>query len=393
MEIEIYGLEGLTQKSRFLEYSSAQFTERKVGVGGWRLAVPVGAQSPAAAQLAASTWGGIEAWDPATNWRFGGYLTSIQINRTAEGAEIVFAGNDFQTELQNRLDWPDASDVSFWWRNVAGGAQPLTTELNTIVSNNCGPDAQAFRRIDGLVIAADPNAGLAPARRLRGRPVLEVIAEMVAGQSRFARLRLERPITQLVPSGRLLFEVPEVATARTSLSVEQGDVKTLRTTKRADRATFLIGMGASTGSIPEPSERHVSTAATVVAGWETRYREAFHNRPGASVVADLTEELGALLAEAGGGQRVKVEGVQVSGFGPEGDLDIGDQVPVSIGEGAAAVTELLDVNASTLTFTERTGWERSVDVGEEELVGDAAVRSDLGRLAARIRQLESELTT
>lgn len=390
--MEIYALDGLDQLDIFHDHVAAQFTERKLGVGGWRLEVPVGVGSTAAAKLAAATWAGIEVWDPDTQFRYGGYLTSIEISRRADLATIVFAGNDFQTELQNRLDWPDTDDVSDWWRHIVGGLLPLTTEARTIVDKNAGPSAQAFRQLAGIQFeAVDPAAGSAPARRLKGLPVLQVLAELMAGQSHFGRLRLDRPDTIPIPGARLLFETPEVVAASTALSVEQGDVETLRLTDRADRATYLIGMGAENGG--SPGERHVATRSTAATGWRTRHKEAFHNRPGTDTLADLGSELDSLLAAAVGGYRAKVEGVQVRGYGPAGDLDLGFQVPVSIGEGTAAVTELLNVNASTLTYTTDREWVRTVDLGDEELTGTAAVRNDLARLTARVREIESELTT
>jgi hypothetical protein len=380
------GPEGLTQIGPITGYVRAEIIERDLGAGGWLVELPLDEGGAVASRLLGETWPGLEAWDPETGWRFGGFLTDATLVVDDSGVETArFRGSDFQALLDDRLDWPIFNDATLWWSGVYGGTIPLTSDAHNMVFTNAGAGALAGRRIAGLVQGDDPNAGPPKARRLKGLPLLEVLRGMFSTEAWTARLRLTRdPATG---AGSLLFETPAREVAQMVLDARAGTLGSMEYTLSASAATMVIAMGDLLGM--DPVERRVVQSVTAADSWRKRYREQFINRPGSDNDLALGDEATAVLFERLLPTAVKADQARVDGFGSR--IDLGWLVDVRTGASFGATTARAPVVASTASFDPRTGWVRTVDIGTETLAGPAALMSNLARIARRARQIEADL--
>lgn len=389
MTFDLWTLDGLDQVERVTGQSAVQVQERDLGGGGWVLDIPVHHAGGPAEALLSATWPGLEIFDSATNWRWGGYLTAATMIM-ADGVETArFVGKDFQAELAARLEWPDSGDPGNWWQNTEAGTVPRTTDAQTMVYFNVGPGALAYRRLQGLtggglVFGTDLAAGSPQARRIKGLPLIEVLRSLFWGTEWTARLRLVRNAASGAPS--LLFETPARATATTVLDAKRGAFGSVEHTTAAFPATHFIAMG---GEIDPGPDRLVRTGPGIIgADWRFRHSEVFLNRPAAEDASILNDEILSAYTEQAL-VSVKVDQAQVEGYGR--DLDLGQLVPVRFGTSFGSTSTTLPVVASTLTFDPNKGWTRTVDLGTERLSNEGVVMSSLAAIARRARQLEAEL--
>ena len=386
--MEIYALDGLTQIDRLTRYTRVEQKERDLATGSWQVEIPVDSAEATVRRLKAATWPGIELWDPDTNWRFGGFLTSITSTKDRSGRRIVrLVGADFQTDLQLRLDWPDAAVLSNWWSQVYGGTIPLTSDAHNMMHLNAGAGAVAQRQMAYLTFGTDPGTGTPKARRIKGIPLLEVLAGMFTGEDSTARLRLVRPSAAV---NSIQFDTPARQLSTVIVDGRDGRYGNLTVTETADTATFVIGMGAEIvpGTLPD---RFVALAAINNTDWRSRHIETFLNRPSTNTQARLLDECTTHLNGARRRRKVQVDAADVEGYGA--DVDLGWYIDVTDGDSFNATVDRLPVVASTLTYTHQTGWRRTVDLGtefydrREDSIIDAVTR-----LARRVRHVETELT-
>jgi Siphovirus ReqiPepy6 Gp37-like protein len=383
--MELHVLDGHTQVERIDAFTRVEVVERDLAAGGWLLELPMDEAGGVATSLATATWPGLEVSD--SSWRFGGFLTGVSVHRDEDGVETAqFRGRDFQADLAYRLEYPEASTENEWWANTYAGSIPRTSDAWNMVGGHAGDWAIPRRRIPGLILGDDPGGGEPLARRVKGDPLLDVIRTLLAGTAWTARLRLIRSPGFGV--GAVRFDTFARPVAQMILDAKIGTLGALTHTQESSAATFVIAMGASSGA-PDPSERFVSTAETPATGWRNRYREAFANRPSTENTAALSGEAQTVLAEGFEPSSVKVDQIQVDGYGSV--IDLGWLVDVRIGASFGASSVRLPVAASTLSYTPTTGWIRTVDVGVESLSGPAALSASLARVARQQRQTEGEL--
>lgn len=383
--MELWALDGLTQIDRITQYTAVSVWERDLASGAWLVEMPVRDAGSVAGAMLAATWPGIEVFDPGTGWRFGGFLTSATITLT-DGVETArFMGRDFQSDLAMRLEYPDSADPGNWWVNTEAGTVPLTTDAQTMVYFNAGPGALSYRRTpEGMTFGPDLAAGTPKARRIKGLPLLEVLRSLFWGEAWTARLHLVRDPASAAPS--VLFETPVRATGTVVLDAQRGAFGSVEHTLAALPTTHFIAMGAETVS---PPERLVRTGPGIIgADWRRRHSEVFLGRPSAESADVLNDEILATYGEQAL-VSVKVDQAQVDGYGR--DLDLGWLVPVRFGTSFSATTTTLPVVASTLTFDERNGWTRTVDLGTERVSNEGIVMASLASIARRARQLEAEV--
>lgn len=385
--MELWALDQFTPIARLVGYTAVEIVERDLGTGGWSVELPLGEASGPALKMLAATWPGLEVRDPATGWRFGGFLTSVTIVQTDDGDDVVrFAGSDFQSDLANRLEYPVADDESLWWGNVVGGSLPLTTDATNTVAANCGPSAPVGRRMPGLTIAPDDGLGPAKTRRLRGDTLMDVMGFLFAGSDYTCRLRFRRSGNSGAGVEFSAFARP---VASTVLEARTGTFGKVEHTQRAAPATSVVAMGALTGSLVEPEERLVRSTVANEFDWRFRHREVFINRPSTDSPAALSDEALAMVVDPV--VSVKVDGARVEGFGAT--IDIGWWVDVRTRVAGVSTTTRLPVTGSKLTFDPGRGWERTVDVGTEVPDGPAGMLAKVAAVARRVRQVENELRT
>lgn len=382
--MQVFALDGLNQIGPITEPLSVEVIERDLGVGAWSVTMPLGAVGSIGQRLVSATWPGIELYDPATGWRFGGYLVAQVVTQRDDGtSDLTLIGRDFMGDLQALLDWPNIEDAGAWWSNVVGGTLPLTTDAHNMMYFNAGPGAVTSRRITGLVQAADPIAGTPKARRIRGLPLLDVLREMFTGEAWTARLRLVRAPSSGLPS--VEFSTPARELAQIVLDARTGTVGAVETRVSASSATWVLAMGAETVA----PQRRVQVSAVPATSWQTRRFEVALNRPSTDDDAALVDEAREVRRAGAPATAIKVDSARVDGFGRL--IDVGWLVDVRTGAGLSAATVRLPVVASRLTFDPQRGWERTVDVGAESLSGPTSVLSRLAELGRTMRKIESEL--
>lgn len=382
--MQVFTLDGLNQIGPITEPLAVEVIERDLGVGAWSVTMPLGAVGSIGQRLVSATWPGIELYDPATGWRFGGYLTAQVVTQRDDGtSDLTLLGRDFMGDLAALLEWPNFEDAGAWWSHVVGGTIPLTSDAHTMINFNAGTAAVTSRRIAGLVQAPDPAAGAPKARRLRGIPLLDVLREMFTGEAWTARLRLVRAASSGTPS--VEFSTPARELAQIVLDARTGTVGAVETKVSAATATWVLAMGAETVA----PERRVEISAVPATSWQTRRVEVALNRPSTDDDGALVDEAIDVRRAAGPATAIKVDSARVDGFGRL--IDVGWLVDVRTGAGLSAATVRLPVVASRLTFDPQRGWERTVDVGSESLSGPSSVLARLAEMGRSMRKIESEL--
>lgn len=383
--MELHVLDGYVRGQRITGFTGVQIVQRDLETGGWIVDIPMDEAGGVASEWAeARSWPGLEVSEPG--WRFGGFLTSVTMIRDADGVETArFSGKDFQTDLASRLEYPEAADEGQWWVNTTAGTIARTSDAWNVVANHASTSAIPRRQITGLILGDDPVGGEPLGRRVKGAPLLDVIRTLLAGTPWTATLRLVRdPVSG---AGAVQFDTFARPVAQMILDAKVGTLGAMSHTREASAATFVIAMGASSGAL-DPTERFVAVAEVPSVSWRSRYRELFINRPATENLSTLGDEAQSALAAGFEPTSIKIDQAQVDGFGSL--IDVGWLADVRIG--GATGTARLPVAASTLTFTPRDGWVRTVDVGTEALSGPAALRDQLTRVARQTSNVENELS-
>jgi hypothetical protein len=380
--MELWALDDLNQIAPITTYTAVRIEERDLDAGTWSVTVPRNDGTRLADRWAAATWAGVEVYDPATGWRFGGFVDTVAEVRDAElGESVIFSGHDYQTLLQDRLEWPDYADEGAYWL-TAGGTNRLTSWADYIVGTNAGSSALAYRRIPHLVMAADPAAGPDVERATSGRPLLEALRELFQGRTdwtirlQFRRLTDGTPQLYYAPIARPVSPVV--------LSAETGAFTRYTSTERADAATHVISMGST--YIPAAPNRLISGPVTPSTDWRTRYSETFISRPQIDDIDRLNTDAYAYLATLA--RPASIDGLTIdAGFGNR--LDIGWLIDVATGSSFGATLDRLPVAQATLAWDPERGWTRTVAAGTAPAAGpEAAVYAGLASLSRRLRYME-----
>lgn len=382
--MELWALNDLNQIAPITTFTAVRVEERDLDVGTWSVTVPRSDGTRLADRWSAAPLAGVELYDPATGWRFGGFVDTVAEVRDIElGESVTFAGHDYQALLQDRLEWPDFDEEPNFW-TATGGTNKLTSWADYIVGTNAGSSALAYRRIPHLVMAADPVAGPDVERATSGRPVLEALRELFQGRTdwtarlRFRRLANGTPQLYYAPIARPVSPIV--------LSAETGAFTRYTSTERADAATHVISMGSTyiTGS----PNRLISGPITPTTDWRTRYSETFISRPQIGDQDQLNTDAYAYLATLARPRAVSIDGLTIdAGFGNR--VDIGWLIDVATGSSFGATLDRLPVTQATLTWDPDRGWSRSVAVGTAPVGGpEAAVYAGLAALSRRLRYME-----
>lgn len=382
--MELWALDDLKQIAPITTYTAVRIEERDLDVGTWSVTVPRIDGTRLADRWSAATWAGIEVYDPASGWRFGGFVDTVAEVRDAElGESVTFSGHDYQALLQDRLEWPDYADEGAFWE-ATGGTNKLTSWADYIVGTNAGPSALAYRRIPHLVMAADPAAGPNIDRATSARPLLEALRELFQGRTDWtARLRFRR----LIDGTPQLYYAPLTRTVSPMiLSAETGAFNRYTSTERADAATHVISMGST--YIEGAPNRLISGPVSTVTDWRSRYSETFISRPQITDIGRLNTDAYAHLATLAQPRQVSLDGITIAtGFGSR--IDIGWLVDVATGSSFGATLDRLPVTQATLSWDPDQGWTRTVAVGTIPTGGpEAAVYAGLAAISRRVRYME-----
>lgn len=387
--MEVWSLDGITQIDRITSHTKVTASERDLATGSWSVTLDYQSRPDVADRWAAATRAGVELYDPATGWRFGGFVQRVTSVVGAGGVkEVRFSGFDFQSQLQGRMEWPNPEGLPLWYTIVAGGTIPATSDAHNTMWYNVGGGALAYRRIPFLVEGINPVAGEPRSRIIQGDPLLEVFKTLFDGQGWTARLTLHRPLGWGTDS--VLFDTPARALSPVVLTPESGDLGDVEVTVEADAVTFVVGEG---GDVPGglPDQRFIAAAVTPGAGttWRLEHKETYVARPSTTDIYVLIDEVQAALDEFRRGRTMQiVDPVRFDeGFGQ--DLDIGWLVDVTVG----GVTDRIVVSGSSVDFTPESGWSRTVTLGPSMVDPSARLVTAQADLARKLRMIEKRMTT
>ena len=337
MSIQIYALEGLTRQALIHDYYELEVTERDLDMGAWKITLPMGGTGSVAYQWVNAIKAGIEVVDLDAGFSFGGYATRYKVDYSRERNTVTIEGKDFQSKLQNRLDWPNPANLSDWWR-VQERTMALTTAAHWVVNNNCGYTALTHRRIPDLVMQPDPVLGPSKTFISQGDPVLEVIREWLVGTAYTARLKLDRKETTVGHTVSVTFNLG--ARPYSSTVLHYGTLDKWSMEEVASETTWTLAQGGTWKEEveaervrqglgtddPDPPVRYMTekSDANVNGNWRREYIEEFVNRP-SSTFADLTERTVEYAKTKNPTVNVVVEELDVNHYGK--DLEVGWMVP------------------------------------------------------------------
>lgn len=323
---------------------------------------------------------GLELVDNTTGWRYGGRAT--QLSRIyGEGGRIdgmEIKGEDFMGWLQSLILWP-SGDLGEYWQNPE-----QTLQLSTLVTNTLyfqgGPGTIDPRRIipNLNIIDADPAFGPTPPLQQSRIPLAEAWQPLFENTQWTYRLGLYRE-----PGvNELRFTLGERPTA--NLLVTPSTERAVTITDRTASATFVVATGEEVDG-GSPGQRYVAFAEGAENDWRTQRREVSVARP-STATDSLQSEVDNELARLGSDRTVTIPDFEIVGYGDI--VNLGDFVTVSYDDDASPIT--VPVKSSTLKGTP-AGWERTVSVGREILIGPRQLAEKYGDLARRLRRLESQL--
>ena len=384
--IEIYVLDGLNRIGEISHYAEATAVERDLYSGAWSVSVHYDEGFGEVVDMLAADFPGVEFYDPDTGWRFGGFLTKVVEHRTATARTVTLSGSDFQALLNYYLEWPDSEDPFGWWANTTVAANSsLTRAAYAVVRQNLGDFAEPERQLAGLALASDPGLGTDTQHRAKGDPILDLLRPSFVNTDLTCSLRLVRGFTSGVgPTASIEFKADARPVSDQIIDIETGTVETITNTLEADVATYIIGMGAE---IPPGPQRYMHVAGGLGNNWRFRHREQFISRPG-EIQDGIEAAVDDVFRESIRGQRVKVTGAEVGGYGST--IGIGWLVKVRVGEGIGAEFLEAPVVASTLSFTGGDGWRRSVDIGTESAEGPQLILDRVAQYRRDLRHIENE---
>ncbi len=388
--MEVWATDGFVLTGPITTALALTVTERDLAPGGWSLTMPIVDGNSQAWEMLGFDYPGIEVWDPATGWRFSGFLTAVEESYDPEhGDTITLTGTDLMTWLQDRLDMPDVTDpANIWDTNVYSGDVQLSTDLIGMVQENAAVDHFGIhyvdRKIPNIVIGADPHVGPVRNRHVIGQPLLEVIHDSCVGTNITARLRLVRAADG-TPSS--LFEVFARPFSPIVLDAQRATLGQVRVKTEAYTATRVFVMGgefnATTG------ERIMSIPVPPTGTWRERYVEQLNSRPSISNQDALNTEAVSILTQQAKPITAQINDAPAEGYGAT--INIGWHVHVDVGRPGFVVRQTLPVAASKLTFTPNDGWRRTIDLGTRIVYGPEAIYENLARIARRLRIHEGQI--
>lgn len=304
--------------------TSAEFTETDLGVGTWRIVMPLPESGTMPQAWIKENWPYIEAEDTTTGWVFGGYVTSIKTERSATGEELIVSGKDYMGDLTARLAFPDPDNVLDFWETKVYGQGQILAAAQEIVRTNLFTSTDPRRFTFGSTLDNFPvSPNDIPEFDVVGDPILDMLKRWLFGTDYTFEARLNK---EFAATPTILYQGRQRETSSRVLEADRLEADTITVDDAAATATDIILMG--TEAVQGQPARWVTRDVSPISNWRYRPIEKFYNRPGTGLDT-IFDEAAGLKREQLPRRTVSIEGLELDTYGL--DVRLGDRVLVKLG--------------------------------------------------------------